>query len=80
MTIQYLDSRKQPIADAVVSIAEAPGQMRDIAMVTDENGVISVDVEEQGSYVFSVFHEGKAHQVAVALRPQDTEVSVVVTG
>jgi len=78
MIIRFIDQQQQPMLGAVVSIAQAPGTIQDIGMITDNNGTVSIDVTEPGDYVFSVFYNGQKYQVSSTLKPQNQDISIVV--
>lgn len=78
MTIQYLDAHGQPLADAIVAVTNAPGQIHDMGMMTDDNGNISFSPPEEGQYTFSVSSNGNTQQVSVYLSPGEGSKQVVV--
>mgnify|MGYP001201341447 FL=1 len=78
VTVTFEDPAGRPVADAVVSIAGAPGEFRDIGMITDASGeIILVDVSE-GIYDFAVFTGGSAHRVSTRVTPGASRITVVL--
>lgn len=78
VTVAFTDSAGRPVADAVVSIAWAPGEFPDIGMVTDERGEIHVTAAKAGTYEFVVFQAGTAHTVQTRITGANEHVTVVV--
>lgn len=78
VTVAFEDSAGRPLADAVVSIASAPGEFRDIGMVTDERGAIKLGDANDGVYDFAVFTAGASHRVSAHITSSDARVTVVV--
>ena len=78
ITVVFEDSAGRPLADAVISIASAPGEIRDIGMVTDEHGEIALSDAGEGVYDFAVFSAGTSHQVTARINSSDSRVTVVV--
>jgi hypothetical protein len=78
VTVAFQDSAGRPVADAVVSIASAPGEIRDIGMVTDERGEISVAPSGMGTYEFVVFSAGNAQNVRAHIAREDERLTVVL--
>ena len=78
VTVVFEDSAGRPLADAVVSITSAPGEIRDIGMVTDEHGEIAFGDAGDGVYDFAVFAAGTSHRVSARITGSDSRVTVVV--
>jgi uncharacterized surface anchored protein len=78
MIVRFVDTQKQPLKGAVISIARAPGGSRDIAMIADDSGKVSVPVTAPGEYVFSVFYNGQNYQVSTSLQGQDQNLTLTV--
>lgn len=64
-----MTSNGHPVPDATVSVARAPVSMPDLAMITDADGRFAVDIPAPGRYVFSVFVDGRARELARELTP-----------
>lgn len=70
--ISFRDSAGRPMAGAVISIAAAPGEVHDIAMVADDWGEIVISAPLAGNYRFLVSHTGKTfHATAHIAEGQD---------
>lgn len=69
MEIQFVDARGQPISGAPVAVASAPGEVRDLGLVTDALGQVSFDADVAGDYSFAVFIAGHARTIAARLEP-----------
>jgi hypothetical protein len=67
VTVAFHDPAGRPLAGAVISIAAAPGEVNDIAMITDERGEINVTPSGFGDYEFVVFSAGAAHSVVAQI-------------
>jgi uncharacterized surface anchored protein len=78
VTVAFRDSAGRPVADAIVSIASAPGEIRDIGMVTDERGEISIATSGMGAYEFVVFRAGNAQNVRAHIARDDERLTVVL--
>jgi hypothetical protein len=78
MEIKYLNSNQQPLQDAVVSVSSAPGQIRDIAMITGADGTISLDVEDEGNYVFNIYHNNQSYSASAYLIPSQGSTTIVL--
>jgi hypothetical protein len=78
MTIQYVDAQQQPLKEAVVAVASAPGEIRDIAMVTDADGTISFHPDMPGSYTFSIAYDNRVYNATLQLSGDDSMKQVVV--
>jgi hypothetical protein len=61
--VAFHDPAGRPLAGAVVSIAAAPGEFKDIAMIADDHGEVSVTPIGFGDYEFCVFVGGSARNV-----------------
>lgn len=78
VTVVFEDSAGRALVDAVVSIASAPGEFRDIGMVTDERGEITLGDPVEGAYDFAVFSAGASHRASIRVTSSDARVTVVV--
>jgi uncharacterized surface anchored protein len=78
VTVAFQDTAGRPVTDAIISIASAPGEVRDIGMVTDERGEISIPASGSGNYEFVVFKSGKARNVRARIAGGDERLTVVV--
>jgi uncharacterized surface anchored protein len=78
VTVAFRDAAGRPVVDAVVSIASAPGEVRDIGMVTDERGEISIPASDPGNYEFVVFTSGDTRNVRAYIAGNDEPLTVVV--
>jgi hypothetical protein len=56
-----------PAADALVSVADAPAAVQDIGHVADAAGRVSIDVPMGGSYLLSIWHEGREQRLRCEL-------------
>ncbi len=65
--LQLLRADGQPAADALVSVAAAPGAMPDLGLVADAAGRLSID-GPAGAYSLSIWLDGRAHRVPCGLR------------
>ncbi len=72
------DSAGRPVADAVVSVAGAPGDVPDIAMVTDAGGEVALPDAGAGVYDVVVFAAGTAHRASVRIGARGDRATVVV--
>lgn len=77
MIIRFSNQQNEPIIDGVVSVMQAPGQIRDLAMITDQSGAVSLDVGEAGYYAFTVFHDGQSFHASASLCPDDAETDLM---
>ena len=78
MLVRFVNAQQQPLPDAVVMVARAPGQVQDVGMLTDADGYVSVEVSQPGTYAFIVHHAQAAHQVRAHLTPQQASATLVV--
>ncbi|HET6735946.1 hypothetical protein [Mycobacterium sp.] len=78
VTVAFRDSAGRPVVDAIVSIASAPGEIRDIGMVTDERGEISIATSGMGDYEFVVFRAGNAQNVRTHIAREDERLTLVL--
>ncbi len=78
MLIRFVNSSQQPLTDAVVTVARAPGQTHDIGMLTDADGYVSVEVSQPGTYEFEVHHAQAARRASAHLTPQQESATLVV--
>ncbi len=76
VTVAFRDAAGRPLVGAVISIAAAPGEFTDIAMIADDRGEIRITPSGFGDHEFSVFHDGGAHAV-VARIGADTKTLVL---
>jgi len=53
-----LDSRGQPVADAVIAVTRAPADIPDIAALTGPDGAFSFGVPQPGRYQIAVHARG----------------------
>jgi uncharacterized surface anchored protein len=77
-TVVFQDSAGRPLVGAVVSIAAAPGEFRDIGMITDNHGEISVAAPQAGDYEFVVFRAGNAQNVRARIAGTDERLTIIV--
>lgn len=60
--LQLLRADGTPAADALLSVAAAPGPMPDLGLVADADGRLSID-GPTGHYTFRIWLDGRARQV-----------------
>jgi hypothetical protein len=77
-TVVFRDSAGRPVVGAVVSIAAAPGEFRDIGMITDDRGEISLAAAGAGDYEFVVFRAGNAQNVRARIVGKNERLTIVV--
>ena len=74
--ITFRDDAGAPIADAVVTITGAPGEIADLGYVTDSRGTARLDLPTAGEYRFIVSNGGTP-LVASAMLTPDVDSDVV---
>jgi hypothetical protein len=78
VTVAFHDPAGRPLAGAVVSIAAAPGEVKDIAMIADDRGEISITPSGFGDYEFAVYSGGTARSIPAQINEGDEAVAVEV--
>jgi len=76
--VAFHDPAGRRLAGAVISIAAAPGEFNDIAMIADERGEIRISPSGFGDYEFSVFVGGSARNVAAHIVEGDEAIVLEV--
>lgn len=76
MDLQFLRADGTPAAEAIVSVAEAPVSMPDLAMVANAEGSIGFRPPVPGRFVLSVWVDGRAHLVPCELTPRSTRLTL----
>lgn len=65
--VHILRADGTPAADALVSVADAPAEVQDIGHVADAAGQVSIDVPVAGSYLLSIWHDGREERLRCEL-------------
>ena len=80
MELQLLRADGTAAADALVSVAEAPVSMPDLAMVADAQGRVSIEPPVAGRFVLSVWIDGREHRLRCDLAPNMTSIVLPLPG
>lgn len=75
-TIRFRDADGVPLADAIVVVTAAPGEMTDIGYVTAGDGTLALTVTEPGDYAFVVTAANGRPRHATAHLTPDGEIDV----
>jgi hypothetical protein len=76
MELQLLRADGSPASDAIVSVAEAPSPMPDVAAVADAAGRVSIDPPVSGDYLLNIWLEGRNYRMTCRLAPNGGTVVV----
>lgn len=74
--VSFRDSAGRPMAGAVISIASAPGEVHDLAMVADDWGEIVISAPLAGDYRFLVSHVGTTFHATAHIAPGQEQLTV----
>ncbi|ALR13007.1 hypothetical protein BST43_02395 [Mycobacteroides saopaulense] len=74
--ISFRDSAGRPMAGAVISIAAAPGEVHDIAMVADDWGEIVIAAPVAGDYRFLVSYTGRTFHATAHIAKGQEQLTV----
>ncbi|MUM18324.1 carboxypeptidase regulatory-like domain-containing protein [Mycobacterium sp. CBMA271] len=76
--VSFRDSAGRPMAGAVISIASAPSEVHDPAMVADDWGEIVISAPLAGDYRFLVSHVGRTFHATAHITPGQEQLTVTV--
>lgn len=62
MDLLILRRDGRPAEGAVVSVAEAPVELTELALVADADGRVSLPADDAGRYVLNVWIDGASHR------------------